>query len=168
LHQLNLAAPVSVRRTSTRDTLAPGNVVLNGRLAVPSDDQLPGLGCTGPAVEIGTPDGAVHKFCGQGGAGFSIGDDGLRTIQFQDHEGQTLNIAVDPQQRVRRVEYGGNACEGDSCAGVSVTAAAPDNDLAERTFFFGRTALYGMGSSGRSGAAPAMVLNGSMVLPSQE
>lgn len=150
--------------TASTGAAGAARAMVSARLAVGADDHLPGLACTGPSVAISAPDGASQKFCGQGGAGFDIADDGTRTYQFQDFEGRTLAIRLDAQHVITRVSYGSHACEGAACAGATMSAAEPDNDAAERSFFFGRTTLFDAGgSSTRAG----LQLNGSLVLQGQ-
>lgn len=139
---------------------------VSGRLSVPSDDQVPGLACTGPSVSISAPDGSMQKFCGQGGAGFEVADDGSRHYRFQDHEGQTLTVSVAPDQRVSSVQFGAFACRGSACGGASTNTAQPGNDMAERSFYFGRTPLGDATAPARS--TPALIVDGTLVMPAQE
>lgn len=143
----------------------PGEAILHASLRVPSDEQVPGLACTGPSTTISAPSGAAHRFCGQGGAGVEIADDGQRHYRFQDHEGRTLAITIDAEQRVTRIAWGGHACQGRACSGASTSSTDPANDLAERSFFFGRTALFEQGAG--TAAKPALILDGSLVVPAQ-
>lgn len=157
LHGLRLAGP-------------GGPVVLHGQLRLPADDQLPGLGCSGPALTLGSADGTLRRFCGQGGAGVEIADDGTWHYRFHDHEGRTLRVSVDTAQRVVAVEWPGAACRGSACSGVSISTSTstptsspdtPPDPLAERSFFFGRTVL-----AGADGQA-TLVLDGSLRMPAQ-
>lgn len=156
--------PTASTGTAGAGTADAARAMVSARLAVGADDQLPGLACTGPTVAISAPDGASQKFCGQGGAGFDIADDGTRTYQFQDFEGRTLAVKLDAQHVITRVSYGPYACEGTACTGASMSAAEPDNDAAERSFFFGRTTLFEAGGSSKRAG---LQLNGSLVLQGQ-
>ena len=143
-----------------------GPVVLHGQLRLPADDQLPGMGCSGPALTLGSADGTLRRFCGQGGAGVEIADDGTWHYRFHDHEGRTLRVSVDTAQRVVAVQWPGAACRGSACSGVSVSTptsspATPPDPLAERSFFFGRTVLAG------ADGQPMLVLDGSLHMPAQ-
>lgn len=177
LTQANAAQTLSLRglrlvmrspagSSATAATAEAGAFTLSAELRVPADDQVPGLACIGPSVSIATAGGAGRNFCGQGGAGVEIGGDGIQTYRFQDLEGRSLAVAVDAGQRVVGVELEPYSCKGAACAGASTTSAEPDNPLAERSFYFGRTALFDGGTSGN--ARPGLVLNGTLLLPSQQ
>lgn len=159
------AAPGRLRleglRLAAAAPAAVGEATLDGSLRLPPDDALPGLACIGPALTMRAPDGASGRFCGQGGAGVEIADDGGRHYRFQDYEGRTLLVHVDASQQVVGVAWGGAACRGPGCLGASTTSARPGDDLAERSFFFGRTALLD------GGGRPMLILDGSLVLPGQ-
>ena len=165
-------------RTSAPDSRAPvagaeplsGSLIIQASLRIPAEDQLPGLACTGPSVAISSADGSVHRFCGQGGSGIELADDGQRHYRFQDHEGRTLAIAIDKAERVVGVSMDQHACIGSACTGASSSSAEPGNDLAERSFFFGRTPLFEGGRAGSQGATrpPARLLEGTIVMPAQQ
>lgn len=147
----------------------PNEVIVNARLRVPTDEQVPGLACSGPSATLQAADGSLRRFCGQGGAGVEIGDDGHRHYRFNDHEGRTLAIAVDTEQRVVGVAWEGQSCRADGCRGVRTSTADPSNDLAERTFYFGRTALFDQTAAGETTGTPrpALVIDGTLVMPAQ-
>jgi hypothetical protein len=154
-------------RNASIDSIDTGLAVINARLTVPSDEQVPGLACTGSSVAIRATDGSTRKFCGQGGAGVAIAEDGHRSYHFQDHEGRTLTVAVNAEQRVIGVKLDNYGCQGNACGGASTSSSAPDNDLAERTFFFGRTVLTQVGTIVASGGGPrpGLTLDGTLVMP---
>ncbi|MDT7838411.1 hypothetical protein [Aquabacterium sp. OR-4] len=160
-------APAATARAPV-DGAAPA-VQLDASLRLPSDEQVPGLACTGPSLSLRSADGAVRRFCGQGGAGVEITDQGLRQYRFHDHEGRTLMVAVNADQRVVAVAWQGLACQGNACSGASTAAAEAGNDLAERSFFFGRTALFDTQAPRQAGTAavPALIVDGTLVMPAQ-
>lgn len=167
---VSAASPGGPGRIALRDlrlasATVPGEATVNASLRVPPDEHVPGLACTGPSVTVSAASGALLRFCGQGGAGVEIADDGQRIYRFQDHEGRTLSIALDAAQRVAAVTWDGHACRGTACSGASTSSAEPGNDLAERSFFFGRTALFEVGTGARPRAM--LVLDGTLVMPAQ-
>jgi len=166
LRELRLAA---APRSGAASAGGAGVAALNASLRLPSDEQVPGLACTGPSISISAAHAAAAKFCGQAGAGVEIADNGQRRYRFQDHEGRTLLIAVDGGQRVVGVSWEGHGCRDDGCRGARTSSADPANDLAERSFFFGRTVLPDQAAAAGAGAAlrPALVLDGSLVMPAQ-
>lgn len=142
-----------------------GEARVTARLQMPGDELLPGLACTGPSLTIGVASGAQRRFCGQGSTALEFADDGRHVYRLQDHEGRTLTVAVDPAtQRIVSVGWEGRSCAGDACRGASTSSSDPNNPLAERHFHFGRTPLY---EGGTTGAAPAVVLDGSLLAPAQ-
>lgn len=161
----------AAQRLSVRGLRLPtgdsGTVVISAELRVPSDEQVPGLACVGPRVSIAAPDGTAEKFCGLGGAGVEIADDGRRHYRFQDHEGRTLTVSVNGEQQVVAIDFAPFGCRTPHCRGASTSSAEPDNPLAERSFFFGRTALS-EGSATESRGPGGVVLDGSLVMPSQQ
>ena len=159
-------APSSVARPPA--AAVPAGAVLQASLRVPPDEQVPGLACTGPSATLASASGAAHRFCGQGGAGVEIADDGQRIYRFQDHEGRTLAITVGAEQRVVGVTWDGHACRGAACSGASTTSADPADDLAERSFHFGRTRLVEAGANAAAGGGrPPLILDGTLVMPAQ-
>lgn len=161
LRGLQLAVQASSSRAPQLSAGA-GVAVVSARLAMPSDDQAPGLGCPGPGISVGNGSGAARRFCGQGGTSVEFTDNGHHVYRLQDHEGRTLTIAVDAQQRVAGVSWEGRSCEGARCSGAGTSSADPSDAMAERSFFFGRTALFDAGK-----ATPAVVLDGTLVIPAQ-
>lgn len=161
LRDLQLAAQASLPK-APQPAAAAGVAVVSARLAMPSDDQTPGLGCPGPGISIGNGSGAARRFCGQGGTSVELADNGHLVYRLQDHEGRTLAIAVDAQQRVAGVSWEGRSCEGARCSGASTSSTDPSDAMAERSFFFGRTVLFDAGK-----ATPAVVLDGTLLVPAQ-
>ncbi|BAL95381.1 hypothetical protein RGE_20400 [Rubrivivax gelatinosus IL144] len=141
----------------------PAELRLDARLAIPPEDQLPGLACSEAGVTMQAADGSSQRFCGQGGSGVELADDGQRRYRFEDHEGRTLRIDVDAAERVTGVDWAGHGCRGAACTGVGTHSAEPANALAQRRFSFGRTALY----AGTDHARPVLVLDGTLVMPGQ-
>lgn len=166
LQNLRLAP---ARSAAAAATAGAGLAVIHASLRVPSDDQVPGLACTGPSATLSAANGTLHRFCGQGGAGVELADDGQRTYRFHDHEGRMLVIALDAQQRVMGVAWEGHACRGEACRGVSTSSVDPDDALAERSFHFGRTELVRGTGDPRADRPPetTIVLDGTLVMPEQ-
>lgn len=144
-----------------------GGARLTARLQVPADEQVPGLACTGPSLGISLGNGATRRFCGQGGAGVEFADDGQRVYRLQDHEGRTLTVVVDADERIASVAWEGRACQGAACRGASTASTNPADPLAERSFHFGRTALFHPRAAAGATAWPAVVLEGAVVVPAQ-
>ncbi|MGC4076033.1 MAG: hypothetical protein QM702_03165 [Rubrivivax sp.] len=141
----------------------PAELRLDARLAIPPDDQLPGLACSEAGVTMQAADGSSQRFCGQGGSGVELADDGQRHYRFEDHEGRTLRIDVDAAERVTGVDWAGHGCRGAACTGAGTQSAEPANALAQRRFSFGRTPLY----AGAGSSRPTLVLDGTLVMPGQ-
>lgn len=136
---------------------------LDARLAIPPEDSLPGLACSEAGVTMQAADGSAQRFCGQGGSGVELADDGQRRYRFEDHEGRTLRIDVDAAERVTAVDWAGHGCRGAACSGAATQSAEPANALAQRRFSFGRTPLY----AGAGSTRPTLVLDGTLVMPGQ-
>lgn len=159
----------SIRLTGMRLAAARNGeaaMLLSTRLRVPSADSSMALACNGPGLNIAAPDGTLRRFCGQAGAAIEFGEGGQRIHRIHDHEGRTLVVELDEQQRVLGVAFGAYSCRGAQCSGASTSAATPQKDLGEHSFYFGRTPLR----DARSGAAapPGLVLDGSLSVAAQE
>lgn len=139
---------------------------ISARLLVPADDQIAGLACDGPSVFLGSADGARQKFCAHGGAGIEFADDGKLNVQFHNHEGEALAIALSADGALERVEFGAYACAGQSCSGASASVAAGDDPLAERQFYFGRTVLTRAGAT--RDRPDTLTLDGNLTLAAQQ
>jgi hypothetical protein len=130
---------------------------IDGKLRTLPEEQV--MPCEGQGVSVVTSDSSTSSFCPQGGAGFEIGNDGARTYRFTNLDGESILVAVDDAERVKRVTYEGEstlACTGAAC---SVRISAPDSAGA-RTFTFGGTTVIDTTSGQRNA-----VLNGTLVLP---
>ena len=77
-----------------------------------------------------------------------------------------MTVAIAPDQRVSSVQFGAYACRGSACGGASTSSAQPGNDMAERSFYFGRTPLADAAGPARS--TPALIVDGTLVMPAQE
>ncbi|MEY2687273.1 MAG: hypothetical protein RL375_1471 [Pseudomonadota bacterium] len=139
---------------------------VSARLVVPADDQVAGLACDGPSVFLGGADGARQKFCAHGGAGIEFTDDGKLRVQFHNHEGEALSIALGVEGSLERVEFGPYACAGQACNGASASVAVADDPLAERQFFFGHTVLTRTG--GERDRPDTLTVDGNLVLAAQQ
>jgi hypothetical protein len=135
-------------------------------LLVPADDQIAGLACDGPSVFVGAAEGARQKFCAQGGAGIEFADDGKLRVQFHNHEGEALAIALSAEGALERVEFGPYACAGQACSGASASVAVSDDPLAERQFFFGHTVLTRTGAT--TSQPDTLSLDGNLTLAAQQ
>lgn len=136
-----------------------GSMQLTGRFDIPPE-ALSELACADQGVSIVTSDSSSQTFCPGGGAGFEINDDGTRRYRFTSLDGESILIATDQNQQIRRVQYQGEvslACRSIECGSVRISAA--DASGARRFTFSGATLIEI--ESGQSNA----VLNGSLILP---
>ncbi len=160
----------AIRLSGVRVDPAQGGdaaLLISARLRVPPTDSLAALACQGPGLTLSAPDGSRRRFCGQAGSAIEFGEGGRRIHRISDHEGRTLVVEVDDQQRVIGVALGAFGCRAAGCSGASMTAATPQKELGEHSFFFGRTLLQNL----RAGAAPnrpGLVLDGSLTVAAQE
>jgi hypothetical protein len=137
-----------------------GGVKLSGQLNTPPEEQLASLACTDQGVTIVTSDSSSNAFCPRGGAGFEMAGDGTKSYRFMNLDGESIRVAVDEGERVRRVEFAGEqtlACGGSSCAGVRISPPGPSG---ERTFTFAGTTLTETSQADRNA-----VMSGTLILP---
>ncbi|MFC4311817.1 hypothetical protein ACFPN2_22220 [Steroidobacter flavus] len=147
--------PTSSNATpSTRESLR-----LSGRIEIPAEE-LSELACPDQGVSIVTSDSSSQTFCPQGGAGFEVADDGSKRYRFSNLDGESILVATDQNQQIRRVQFEGEvslACRTGECGSVRMSVA--DAEGARRFTFSGTTLIDT--ESGQSNA----VLNGSLILP---
>ncbi|WP_129774433.1 hypothetical protein [Peristeroidobacter soli] len=150
----------ALMRTSSNETSATQeSLQLSGRIEIPAEE-FSDLACPGQGVSIVTSDSSSQTFCPQGGAGFEVADDGTRRYRFTSLDGESIVVAADQDQQVRRVQYEGEvslACRSVECGSVRISVA---NAEGARRFTFAGTTLIDT-NSGESNA----VLNGSLILP---
>jgi hypothetical protein len=137
-----------------------GGVEINGQLRTPPEDRLAGLACTDQGVTIVTSESASTSFCPHGGAGFELASDGTKSYKFTNLDGESIRVAVDEAERVRRVEYQADAtlvCRSPACASVRISQPGSSG---ERTFTFFGTTLTEV-----SRAESNAVMSGTLILP---
>jgi hypothetical protein len=137
-----------------------GGVQLDGQLRTPPEEQLASLACTDQGVTIVTSESSSSSFCPRGGAGFEMAGDGTKSYKFTNLDGESIRVAVDESERVRRVEYQGEAtlvCGSPACASVRISEPGPSG---ERTFTFSGTTLTEV-----SKAESNAVMSGTLLLP---
>lgn len=142
-------------------------LLLSASLRVPGSDSLVALACQGPGLTLSAPDGSLRRFCGQAGSAIEFGEGGRRIHRISDHEGRTLVVEVDEQQRVIGVALGAFACRAIECNGASMSAATPQKELGEHSFYFGRTLLR-EARAATAAARPGLVIDGSLTVAAQE
>lgn len=136
------------------------SLLVSGELRTRPENEVAAASCPGQGVSVVTSDSSTSWFCPNGGAGFELGDDSVKTYRFTNLDGVSILVALDDQQRLKQVRWEGDetlACRSGDCGGMRVSAPGADG---ERKFTFAGTTLIET-SSGQRNA----VLNGTLIVP---